>query len=138
MSVRMPRWVDLKTITDRRGSLTAVESQDESLDFDLKRVYFLYGVGSSETRGAHAHRELEQLFIAVSGSFAMTLDDGVHQTSFTLDAPSRGLRVPRLYWRDLHSFSPGAVCLVLASDAYDESDYIRNYEQFKQIVLTSP
>ena len=115
--------------SDRKGNLTVVEN-GKTLPFDVKRVYYLYDVPGGENRGAHAHRELEQLIIAASGSFTVTLDDGKCKRSFFLNRPYQGLYVKPGMWRDLADFSSGAVCMVLASDVYKADDYIRNYEDF--------
>lgn len=115
--------------SDRRGSLTVVEN-GKTLPFDVKRVYYLYDVPGGESRGAHAHKELSQLIIAASGSFTVTLDDGKCRRSFFLNRPYHGLYVKPGMWRTLEDFSSGAVCMVLASDVYKASDYIRTYEEF--------
>lgn len=115
--------------SDRKGNLTVVEN-GKTLPFDVKRVYYLYDVPGGENRGSHAHRELEQLIIAASGSFTVTLDDGNSKRSFFLNRPYQGLYVKPGMWRDLVDFSSGAVCMVLASDVYKADDYIRNYEDF--------
>lgn len=117
--------------SDRRGNLTVVEN-GSTLPFDVKRVYYLYDVPGGESRGAHAHRELEQLIVAVSGSFTVTLDDGNCKRTFFLNRPYQGLYVKASMWRDLADFSSGAVCMVLASEVYKASDYIRAYDEFIQ------
>ena len=113
----------------RKGNLTVVEN-GVTLPFDVKRVYYLYDVPGGESRGAHAHRELEQLIVAASGSFRVTLDDGNVRRSFFLNRPYQGLHIKPGLWRDLDDFSSGAVCMVLASDVYRAEDYIRDYEEF--------
>lgn len=115
--------------SDRRGNLTVVENA-KTLPFDVKRVYYLYDVPGGESRGAHAHKELEQLIVAVSGSFTVTLDDGYCKRTFFLNRPYQGLYVKPGMWRDLGDFSSGAVCMVLASEVYQAEDYIRSYEEF--------
>lgn len=115
--------------SDRKGNLTVVEN-GKTLPFDVKRVYYLYDVPGGENRGSHAHRKLEQLIIAASGSFTVTLDDGTNKHSFTLNRPYQGLYVKPGLWRDLNNFSSGAVCLVLASEVYEKEDYIRDYNDF--------
>jgi len=115
--------------SDRKGNLTVVEN-GKTLPFDVKRVYYLYDVPGGENRGSHAHRELEQLIIAASGSFTVTLDDGNSKRSFFLNRPYQGLYVKPGMWRDLVDFSSGAVCMVLASDVYKVEDYIRSYDDF--------
>lgn len=115
--------------SDRKGNLTVVEN-GVSLPFDVKRVYYLYDVPGGEERGSHAHRDLEQLIVAASGSFTVTLDDGKCKRSFFLNRPYMGLYVKPGMWRDLSDFSSGAVCMVLASDIYYPEDYIRDYTDF--------
>lgn len=115
--------------SDRKGNLTVVEN-GKTLPFDVKRTYFLYDVPGGESRGAHAHKNLEQLIVAVSGSFTVTLDDGTSKRSFFLNRPYQGLYVKPGMWRDLSDFSSGAVCMVLASEVYQKEDYIREYEEF--------
>lgn len=115
--------------SDRNGNLTVVEN-GETLPFDVKRVYYIYDVPGGESRGAHAHRELEQLIVAASGSFTVTLDDGNSKRSFFLNRPYQGLYVKPGLWRDLVDFSSGAVAMVLASDVYKKEDYIRDYSEF--------
>lgn len=115
--------------SDRKGNLSVVQNRD-TVPFDVKRVYYLYDIPGGESRGAHAHKELEQLIIAASGSFRVTLDDGKVKRSFILNRPYQGLYIKPGIWRDLDDFSSGAVCMVLASEKYDKDDYIRNYEEF--------
>ena len=115
--------------SDRKGNLTVVQN-GETLPFDVKRVYYLYDVPGGESRGAHAHRDLEQLIIAASGSFTVTLDDGKCKRSFMLNRPYQGLYVKPGLWRDLVDFSSGAVAMVLASEVYQKEDYIRDYNLF--------
>ena len=115
--------------SDRKGNLTVVEN-GVTLPFDVRRVYYLYDVPGGAERGAHAHRALSQLIVAVSGSFRVTLDDGTQQRTFFLNRPYQGLLVPPGMWRTLEDFSSGAVCMVLASDIYRAEDYIRDYREF--------
>ncbi len=115
--------------SDRSGDLTVVEN-GLTVPFDVKRVYYLYDVPGGATRGAHAHKNLQQLIVAASGSFDVTLDDGNVKRTFTLNRPFHGLLVPPGIWRDLNNFSSGSVCMVLASEKYDIDDYIRDYEEF--------
>lgn len=115
--------------SDRKGNLSVVEN-GITLPFDVKRVYYLYDVPGGESRGSHAHRTLEQFIVAASGSFRVTLDDGLNQRSFFLNRPFQGLYVRAGLWRDLYDFSSGSVCMVLASDVYEEQDYIRDYNEF--------
>lgn len=115
--------------SDRLGNLTVV-SNNETVPFEIKRTYYLYDVPGGESRGSHAHKELYQLIIAVSGSFTVTLDDGNVKRKFTLNRPYQGLYVVPGIWRDLDDFSSGSVCLVLASEEYLAEDYIRDYNEF--------
>lgn len=128
-SVLDVRLVTLPRIDIESGSITAVNSGTD-LEFNIKRVYYLYDVPNRSDRGAHAHKELFQLILAASGSFEVELDDGVEKKSFVLRQPDEGLLIPPGLWRDLRGFSGGAICLVLASLEYDESDYIRDKEEF--------
>ena len=115
--------------SERKGNVTVVEN-GVTLPFDVKRVYYLYDIPGGEGRGANAHKELEQLIVAALGSFTVTLDDGKCKRSFFLNRPYQGLYVKPGIWRDLVDFSSGAVAMVLASDLYDEKDYIRDYRAF--------
>lgn len=119
--------------SDRKGNLTVIEN-GSTLPFDVKRVYYLYDVPGGESRGAHAHKKLEQLIVAASGSFTVTLNDGNSKRSFFLNRPYQGLYVKPGMWRDLEDFSSGAVCMVLASDIYIADDYIRDYDDFLKYI----
>lgn len=121
--------IELDKHHDERGNISVVENS-KTIPFDVKRTYYLYDIPGGESRGGHAHKELYQLIIAASGSFTVTLDDGKVKRTFTLNRPYQGLFVVPGIWRTLDDFSSGAVCLVLASNIYDEVDYIRNYEDF--------
>ena len=123
------RIIDLRKISDPRGNLTPIEGGMD-IPFNIKRIYYLYDVPSGESRGAHAHKELRQLIIAANGSFSITLDDGQNKKSVTLNRPYQGLYIVPGIWRDLDDFSSGAVLLCLASEHYDEHDYIRDYDEF--------
>ena len=116
--------------SERKGRLTPIYNS-EHIPFDIKRVYYLYDVPAGSERGGHAHRELQQLIISVSGSFDVVVKDGEQEKIFTLNRPFYGLYMPRQIWRELTNFSAGSICLVLASSLYDERDYIRDYEQFQ-------
>ena len=115
--------------SDRKGNLSVVEN-GITVPFEVKRVYYLYDVPGGESRGAHAHKNLKQLLIAASGSFTVTIDDGIVKRSFTLNRPYQGLLIVPGIWRELDDFSSGSVCLVLASEKYDAEDYIRDYDEF--------
>jgi hypothetical protein len=121
---------------DRRGNLTFIEGNDH-VPFDIKRVYYLYDVPGGEKRGGHAHKALQQFIIAASGSFDVVLDDGNDQKRFHLNRSYYGLYIPTMIWRELDNFSSGSVCIVLASEHYDEHDYIRNYQVLKDTVVSN-
>lgn len=123
------RIVELPRITDPRGNLTFIEG-DQHVPFEIRRVYYLYDVPGGESRGGHAHRALEQLIVAASGSLDVVVDDGRSRERFFLNRSYYGLLVPRMTWRELDNFSSGSVCLVLASEHYDEADYFRDYDDF--------
>jgi len=121
--------IDLPKISDPRGDLSFIEAS-EHIPFDIKRVYYLYNVPGGSDRGSHAHKNLHQFIVAMSGSFDVVLDDGREKKRFHLNRSYYGLYVCPMMWRDLDNFSSGAVCMVLASEHYDEADYIREYPQF--------
>jgi hypothetical protein len=123
------RIIDLPKITDARGNLTFVEG-GHHIPFDIKRAYYLYDVPGGAERGGHAHKGLHQLIIAISGAFDIVLDDGNEKKRYHLNRSYFGLYVCPMIWREMDNFSSGAVCLVLASNFYDESDYFRNYDDF--------
>lgn len=123
------RLIDLPRIGDPRGNLTFVEG-GVHVPFQIARVYYLYDVPGGESRGGHAHKNLEQLIVAMSGSFDVVVDDGTRRKTFTLNRSYVGLYLPTLIWRELINFSSGAVCTVMASQRYDESDYYRQYGDF--------
>ena len=125
--------IELPRITDPRGNLT-VAGANKNIPFDIKRVYWLYDVPGGECRGGHAHKHLQQILIAVSGSFHVTLDNGKEKQTFLLNHPYQGLLIDTKTWRTLDDFSSGAVCVVLASDFYDENDYIYDYKDFLQYI----
>ena len=115
------------------GHLTAVSNGVE-VPFDVKRVYYLYDVPSTSKRGGHAHKNLQQVLVAISGSFDVILKDGKSKQKITLNKPDKGLYLKNNIWRELENFSSGAVCLVMASEVYDEEDYIRNYADFLKYI----
>lgn len=121
--------ISLPKIQDPRGNLTFIEGGSH-VDFDIQRVYYLYDVPGGSSRGGHAHKALRQLIIAMSGSFDVLLDDGREKKTFHLNRSYVGLYVCPMIWRELDNFSSGSVCMVLASNRYDEDDYYRDYDQF--------
>ena len=133
MKLSKCRIINLPKITDERGNLTFVEG-NKHIPFEIKRIYYLYDVPGGESRGGHAHKSLQQFIIAASGSFDVILDDGFKRKRFHLNRSYYGLYVPSMIWRELNNFSSGSVCLVLASEYYNEEDYIREYKKFLQIL----
>lgn len=129
MSLSNCKIIDLPKITDPRGNLSFIES-GRHIPFDIKRVYYLYDVPGGAERGGHAHKELSQLIIAMSGSFDVILDDGQEKKRFHLNRSYSGLYVCPMMWRELDNFSSGSVCMVLASNHYDEADYYRDYDEY--------
>jgi dTDP-4-dehydrorhamnose 3,5-epimerase-like enzyme len=125
----IPSVIEVPEVRDQLGALGVVE-KDSPFPFPLKRVYFLYDVPSNAVRGSHAHKKLNQLIVAASGSFEVELDDGRTKTKFLLSSPNAGLTVPPGYWRTLKDFSAGSTALVFASEEYDPDDYIRDYDEF--------
>ncbi len=128
--------VNFPKITDYRGNLSFIE-ENRQIPFKIRRVYYLYDVPSGASRGGHAHRALQQVVIALSGSFEIRLDDGVQRRSFFLNRPHYGLYIPPKIWRELDNFSSNSVALSLVSDVYDESDYVRDYDAFKRLALNA-
>jgi hypothetical protein len=122
----------LNKIHNRAGNITIVEG-NKNVPFEVKRIYYLYDIPGGEDRGGHAHKELRQLIIAASGSFNVLLDDGLNKKVVTLNRPDYGLLVVPGIWRELMEFSSGAICLVLASETYDELDYLRSYDEFRML-----
>ena len=120
--------IDIRRYSDSRGYLSVVENGID-IPFEIKRIYYLYMV-PEVARGAHAHKELQQLLIATSGSVDVIMDDGTNKQTFHLDRPWKGLLIPSGLWRDLENFSGGTVLMCLASEKYDAADYIRNYQEF--------
>lgn len=129
MKVADAKIIDIPKIEDRRGNLSVVE-EFKNVPFHIARAYWLYDVPAGAMRGGHAHKRLKQLLIALSGSFTVTLDDGHEKRNILLNRPYQGLLIGTRIWRTIDDFSSGAVCLVLASELYDESDYIYDYEEF--------
>ncbi len=122
------RLISIPVIEDTRGNLAFIEKNH--IPFDFKRVYYLFDIPSNSYRGGHSHINQSEFLIALSGSFDVILDDGIEKITYSLNKPSVGLHIETGVWRELQNFSSGAVCLVLASDIFDETDYIRNYDDF--------
>jgi hypothetical protein len=133
MSLEDCKLIQLPKITDQRGNLTFIEGGNH-IPFLIKRIYYLYDVPGGESRGGHAHKKLEQLIIAANGSFDVILDDGTEKRTFHMNRSYYGLYIAPMTWRELDNFSSGSVCLVLASENYDEEDYIREHLIFKNLV----
>lgn len=129
MNIENCKIITLPQIKDPRGDLTFVEGGNH-VPFDIHRVYYLYNVPVDSVRGGHAHKELKQVVFALSGSFRMKVDDGNTKTEYWLRDPRKGLYISSMIWREMDSFSQGTVCMVLASQRYDEADYYRNYHDF--------
>ena len=124
--------IELPKIKNRAGNITAIEN-NINIPFVVSRVFYLYDIPGGEDRGAHAHKECHQFLVAASGSFEVQLDDGNEKKTVMLNQPYRGLHIPPGIWASEINFSSGAICLVLASDKYDEKDYIRNYNEFLKV-----
>lgn len=127
------RLIDLPKISERTGALTPIYG-GEHVPFEIARIYYLYDVPGGESRGGHAHKELQQLVVSIMGAFDVVLDDGRDKKRIRLDRAYYGLYLPKMIWRELENFSSGGICLVLASAPYDEKDYIRDYQEFLQYV----
>lgn len=133
MSIRECRLIDFPKISDPRGNLTFIEGSSH-IPFDIKRVYYLYDVPGGATRAGHAHKALKQVFVAMSGSFDIVLDDGREKKRIHLNRSYYGLYLCPMIWREIENFSSGSVCMVLASEVYDESDYYRDYAGFMEAI----
>lgn len=123
--------INIPKIEDPRGNLSVIEK--EVVPFEIKRVYYLYDVPAGAERGGHAHKKLQQFLVALAGSFDVVLNDGKNKQTITLNKPFEGLLITNGIWRELKNFSSGAVCLVVASDVFEEEDYIRDFEEFLAI-----
>ena len=134
MNPSLCKLIDLPKILDHRGNLTFVEAT-KHIPFEIKRIYYLYDVPGGASRGGHAHRNLQQFVIAANGSFDVITEDGTNKKRFFLNRSYYGLYIPTMIWREMDNFSSGSVCLVLASEFYDEEDYIRDYREFKKLAV---
>ena len=133
MTVKDCLLINFPKIADVRGNLSVIE-ENKQVPFLIKRVFYLYDVPSGATRGGHAHRKMQELLIALSGSFDVVLDDGVVRKSFFLNRPHYGLYIPPGIWRELENFSSNSIALTLASTIFSEEDYVRNYKLFKKMI----
>jgi dTDP-4-dehydrorhamnose 3,5-epimerase-like enzyme len=125
------KWIDFPRLGDERGELISLEmGQEKTVPFDIKRVYYIYHTAEGVSRGYHAHKDLKQVAICVSGKCKMILDSGISREEVWLDTPTKGLLIDSMVWREMHNFSDDCVLLVLASEHYDELDYIRDYQKF--------
>lgn len=132
MNIDLCKIIELPKIPDPRGNLTFIEG-GRHIPFDIKRVFYLYDVPTGEDRGEHAHKELQQFLICLSGSFDVTLDDGRTKSVIKMNRPWKGLYIPPMIWASEVNFDSGSVCLVLTSDYYNEADYIRDYNEFLDV-----
>lgn len=131
--MKLAKTLTFPIIGDNRGSLIALETF-QNIPFDIKRIYYIFDTLSGVSRGFHAHQKLQQVLICVKGSCRILLDDGKHKENTILNSPQTGLLIENLIWREMHDFSEDCVLLVLASEYYDESDYIRDYEKFIELI----
>jgi len=128
--------IDFPKYTDPRGNLSVIEG-GVHIPFDIKRVYYLYDVPGGSSRAGHGHKELQQVIVAMSGSFDVIVDDGYERKKIHLNRSYHGLYIPKMMWREVENFSSGGVCLVLASTLYDPADYYHDYSEFSEFVKTS-
>lgn len=131
--IKTNRVIELPKITDPRGNLTFIES-NQHVPFEIKRVFYIYDIPTGNDRGAHAHKTQHQFLICLSGSFDVLLDNGMAKSIVHLNRPWKGLHVPPMLWAAEVNFDPGSICLVLVSDFFDEADYYRDYEEFLKAV----
>lgn len=126
------RWLDIPTKSDARGCLSVIEGPEQP--FPIKRIYYLHGMAGDKPRGFHAHRKLRQMAICLSGECTMVMDDGSGPESFLLEDPKKGLLVEPMVWHEMHNFSDNCVLLMIASEEYEESDYIRDADEFRELL----
>ena len=122
-------WLDFPSLGDERGAMVVVEGAD-TVDFEIKRIYYIFNTQEGVSRGFHAHKALKQVAVCVTGRCKMVLDDGITRSEQWMDTPNKALLIDNMVWHEMHDFSEDCVLLVMASDHYDESDYIRNYQDF--------
>ncbi len=132
MNIKKCKIISLPKFEDLRGSLTFIEKNH--LPFESKRIFYIYDIPTGKSRGAHAHKKCEQFIVCLSGSFDIEVDDGLSKKTFHLNRPWKGLYVPSMLWAAEKKFDPGSLCLVLCSDFYEESDYIRDYNDYSKII----
>ncbi|RUT67232.1 dTDP-6-deoxy-3,4-keto-hexulose isomerase [Morganella morganii] len=125
--------IEFKTLGDERGSLISLE-QNKNIPFEIKRIYYIFGTKENVSRGFHAHKKLKQLAVCVRGSCRFVMDNGTQKEEIILDSPDKGLVIDTMQWHEMHDFSEDCIIIVLANDYYDESDYIRNYENFRSLI----
>ena len=128
------KFIDFPALGDERGSLVALEAE-KTVPFPIKRVYYIFGTNAGVSRGFHAHKKLQQVALCITGKCRMILDDGRQRNEVWLDSPNKGLIIGDLVWREMHDFSEDCVLLVLASEHYDEADYIRDYGKFLKVCI---
>ncbi|MDE1357276.1 FdtA/QdtA family cupin domain-containing protein [Vibrio aestuarianus] len=126
--------IDFKSLGDERGSLIALEG-NKDIPFDIKRVYYILGTQAGVARGFHAHKELQQVAVCITGQCKFIMDDGRDKQEIIMSSPTQGIIIDKMQWHEMHEFSDDCVLLVLASDYYDEADYIRDYKDFTKLVL---
>jgi dTDP-4-dehydrorhamnose 3,5-epimerase-like enzyme len=129
VTIKECKKIDISTRKDSRGDLSFVENLVH-IPFEIKRVFYLHGIPKGTERGGHAHKDLTELIVCLNGTFDLYLDDGINKKQFHLDSPTKGIIVTSMIWREMKNFSEGSVCMVLASNFYDESDYFRDYDKF--------
>lgn len=130
--MKVPQLIDLPKFADKRGSLSIIQ-ENAHIPFAIERVYWIYDVPGGEVRGSHAFKEQEELIVALSGSFDVVLHNGIEEQVFTLNRSNKGVLVPKMYWRTLRNFSSNALAFVLADTAYNENDYIRDFDEFLKL-----
>lgn len=123
-------WIQLPNLGDHRGALVVAEA-DKHIPFEIKRLYYIFGVQPDLPRGFHAHKELQQVAFCIQGNCKMLMDNGIKKEEVLLNQSNKGLKIPPMVWHEMHDFSQDCILLVLANEHYDEFDYIRNYEEFK-------
>lgn len=134
INMSLGQLINLPNLSDDRGGLVAIEANN-TIPFDIKRIYYIFAASKDKPRGFHAHKNLKQLAVCVSGNCRFILDNGAIREEILLDSPAKGLIIDSMMWREMHDFSADCVLLVLASEHYDEADYIRDYAEFKKGIV---